>query len=142
LHESLEFLFRHSHFVQISVRLSQKLKIVLKAIKNVSYGFIALYRCIFIQVLGQVRLKTSIDITLKIKGCPCDLFWDYFKYFLLIGPFIVGLNEKTNERDIFRKRFSVTDKGFRFFYFYHLLYLFYGIEDLYCGCDVIYCVSD
>jgi hypothetical protein len=142
LHESLKFLFYRSCLVQVSVRLSQELKIILKIIKNVFYGFIALYRCILIQILGQVRLKTSISVILKIRGCPCDLFWDYFEYFLLIKPFIIGLNKKTNEHNIFRKRFSVTDKGFRFFYLYYLFYLFYGIGDLYYGCGVTYCASD
>ena len=47
-----------------------------------------------------------------------------------------------NERDIFRKRFLIAGKGFRFLYLYHLFRLLYGIKNLYCGYDVARCVKD
>jgi hypothetical protein len=47
-----------------------------------------------------------------------------------------------NEYNIFRKRFSVAGKGFRFFYFYYLFRLFYDIKDLYYGCGVARCANN
>ena len=114
----------------------------MKIIKNIPYGLIALYRYIPVQILSQVRLKTSVNIVLKIRDCPYNLFWDCFEHFLLIELFIIGPDKKTNERNIFRKRFSVTGKRFRFFYFYHLLHLLYDIGNLCYGYDLARCTSD
>jgi hypothetical protein len=101
LHESLEFLFRRPGLVQVPVRLSQELKVILEVIKDIPHRLVTFYRCTLIQVLSQVRLKTPIGVTLKVKSYPCDLFWDCFKHFFSIRPFIIGPNEKTNGRDIF-----------------------------------------